>query len=255
MREQIFERLRILDAIPNQTLIDSFNHRFAHKNDKHELIVNEKIRPCFFSGDVETKGKIVTVSLNPKYTRQVSEEEQVNMNFTQWYKFCRFRFKRYESDSAVHSTFKKLLKITAPPTLWKTIDKRDYLQANLINLDWCFYYSEYFPTFDFSKLPESLQNNIYETWDKNLNWLIKTSKPRYIFVHSKPIKNWVYRNTSELEQVMQLESRPKSCWLHEGKLSGTTIPVYYLEHHITNVNKDATLEAINCFINNREQNR
>lgn len=255
MDKQTFEQLRTLDEMPNQMLIDSFNYQFARKNDNYRLIVNENVRPCFFSGDIETKGKIVTGSLNPSYTRQNTEEEQAGMNFAEWYEFCRFRFKRYESDSIIHSTFKNLFKVITPQTIWNTTDKREYLQTNLLNLDWCFYYSKKFPSINFSNLPENLRYNICETWEKNLNWLINISEPRYIFVHGKSIQNWVNRNTTELKCVMQLKnSRKQPCSLFEGKFANTAIPVYYLEHFINVANETITLERINYFINSGERN-
>ncbi len=244
MHKQIFERLRTLDAAPNQTLIDSYNSHFIRKakNENLKLIVNENVRPCFFSGDIETKGKVVTISLNPSYTPQVTEKEQANKNFDEWYEFCRFRFEQYKSDSAVHNVFKNLFKVIAPTEIWKNSDRRNYLQAHLLNLDWCFYYSKQFPS-NFKKMPEVLRRNIFETWDKNLDWLIEISEPRYIFAHGRAIQNWISQNTTELEITIELEnSRQQSCCLFEGKFTNTKIPVYYLEHFINVVNETETLK-------------
>lgn len=96
--QSVFERLLELDAKPNRTLIEGLNRHFIAKNPKYELLVKEGVRPCFFSGDIETPGKVVTVSLNPAYTPGVTEKEQGNMSFKDWYSYCRLRFEQYDSD-------------------------------------------------------------------------------------------------------------------------------------------------------------
>ena len=150
--ENVFERLHELDSKPNRTLIEEFNHHFTAKNPKYKLLVKDGVRPCFFSGDIETPGKIVTVSLNPAYTPGATEEEQGNRGFKDWYSSCRSRFKQYGSDQEVHTIFKNLFKVIAPPEVWNTPEKRKYLQDHLLNLDWCYYYSEKFPSFALNEL-------------------------------------------------------------------------------------------------------
>lgn len=249
--QRVFERLQELDGTPDRALIDDYNQYFGSKDPKYRLVVSSKVRPCFFSGDIEIPGKIVTVSLNPAYRPQATEAEQAKagMRFDDWYKYCQFRFIKYTSDSKVHSVFKNLFKVIAPPEKWATEDKRDYLQKNLLNLDWCYYYSEGFPSFDLDKLPPPLQRGI-EAWDTNLNWLIKAAAPRYIFVHGQAMHAWVTRTTPNLAPVMELvNSRHQPCRLFTGKLAGTSISVYYLEHFINVVNQNTTLERINRFVN------
>ena len=248
--QTLFEQLQILDATPNQALIEAYNQCFASKNSKYRLIVNKHVRPCFFSGDIETPGKVVTISLNPAYRPEVTEAEQAGMNFSEWYHHCRYRFSRYQSDTAIHPIFKNLFKVIAPPTIWKTADKRLYLQEHLLNLDWCCYYSENFPSIVLARLPTSLQRRIYDAWDTTLHRLIELAAPRYIFVHGQAMQAWVNRSALELKPALKLEnSRHQSCQLFSGRLAGTTIPLYYLEHFINVVNQHATLARINCYVN------
>lgn len=248
--QNIFKKLQALDETPNHTLIDAYNQHVARQNFNYRLIVNTQVRPCFFSGDLETPGKVVTISLNPAYTPQVTEAEQAGMNFAEWYYYCRFRFNHYASDAAVHTIFKNLFKVIAPPTLWSGADKRLYLQEHLLNLDWCCYYSEQFPSFALAKLPNHLQRSICDAWDTNLYWLIEQAAPRAIFVHGQAMQDWVSRSAVDLKPVMQLtNSRRQPCQFFQGRLAGTAIPFYYLEHFINVVNQNTTLERINRFIN------
>lgn len=245
----IYEHLQALDAAPHWSLIDAFNAHFATKNPKYQLIVNERVRPCFFSGDLETPGKIVTVSLNPAYTPGVTEARQTGMDFTAWYNYCRFRFTNYRSESEISTIFKNLFKVIAPPTIWTTANRRQYLQTHLLNLDWCYYYSEQFPSIALNKLPSHLQEAIAATWDATLSLLMVTAQPRYIFIHGRPLGTWVIRNTTNLQSVMQLEnSRGQRCAFWAGRFLNTTIPVYYLEHFINVVNQNSTLARIHQYI-------
>jgi hypothetical protein len=248
--ENVFERLHELDAKPNRTLIEAFNRQFTPKNPKYELLVKEGVRACFFSGDIETPGKIVTISLNPAYKRGVTETEQNGMSFKEWYSHCRLRFNRYESDRRLHAIFKNLFKVIAPPEVWDTEGKRKYLQDHLLNLDWCYYYSEQFPSVVLSKLESGLQQSIRSEWDETLGWLIEVAQPRYIFAHGRAIKDWVKRSADDLKTVLQLENtQHKPCKLLEGNLKGTAIPLYYLEHFINVVNQNSTLERISRYVN------
>lgn len=248
----VFNKLKELDATPDLALIEEYNQHFKkRRNPNYRLIVREQVRPCFFSGDIEAPGKVVTVSLNPKYSPDKTKDEQkkVGHSFEDWYYYCRFRFKKYESDASVHSVFKNLFKVIAPPEKWKT-DKRDYLQKNLLNLDWCYYYSKEFPSFDLDKLPPHLQSKIRESWDTNMQLLIEVAAPRYIFVHGRAMKAWFESNTDNRKPVMKLEnSRRQPCHLFMskfGKFKGTTI--FYLEHFINLVNQNITLKKINRMI-------
>lgn len=76
-----FTHLQTLDATPDHPLIDAYNHYVARKNPTYRLIVNQQVRPCWFSGDIGEPGKVVTISLNPAYTPGVTEAEQADMSF------------------------------------------------------------------------------------------------------------------------------------------------------------------------------
>lgn len=142
----------------------------------------------------------------------------------------------------------------APPEVWDTAGKRKYLQDHLLNLDWCYYYSEQFPSFALKELESSLKESIRSEWDKTLDWLIEVAQPRYIFVHGRAMKEWVKDSVTGLGKVLELQnSRGQPCKLFEGKLTGKIIPVYYLEHFINAVNQSSTLERINRYVNQMEQ--
>jgi len=251
--DSIFHRLKELDSNPNWQLIDDYNRQFGTKQPKYRLIVNEQIRPCFFSGDVESTGKVVTISLNPAYKPGVTEVEQGEMDFEEWYRFCQNRFMEYERDEDVHLLFKNLFKLIAPPLSWKSIDKREYLQSNLLNLDWCYYYSENFPSFDITKLPQSLQQQIAESLDRTLSWLINQVSPRYIFVHGRAMQSWVEQHSEDLEAGIQVRSSNGPCQLFQGRYVNSSVRIYYLEHFINRANANTTLEQLNEYVNSEYQ--
>ena len=169
--------------------------------------------------------------------------KQTGMSFRVWYDFCRLRFARYPSDRTLHTIFKNLFKVLAPPEVWSAMDRRTYFQAHLLNLDWCPYRSERFPSLALDRLPSDLQMRISATWDANLCGLIDIAAPRYLLIHGQAIQAWVNRNIVGLMAILQLEnSRGQPCQLHSGQLAGTAIPVYYLEHCINVVNRNTTLE-------------
>jgi hypothetical protein len=232
------EILRQIDANPNIDAINEFN-----SSTKLRLIVKKDVRPCFFTGNIEQTGKIVTISLNPKYTPEETEREQHGKNFDEWYNFCIERFIQYKSPKDVHNIFKNLRKIVVPMQEWKQGDPRLDLQRDLINLDWCPYYAEKFQTFQSNQLPASLQSWIETVWEHTLNQLLRISSPRCIFVHGKSIEGWVRDHSSNLISIDYVEnSYRQKCQLWEGTLNGTRI--LYLEHFINVVNRMDTLDQI-----------
>lgn len=244
--------LQKLDAEPNRALIDAYNQQFAKKNSKYELLVEDNIRPCFFSGNIEEPGKVITISLNPAYNPGKTEAAQEGKDFLAWYDYCLYRFDIYPSDKKIHAVFKNLLKVIAPPEKWDALDKRKFLQANMLNLDWCYYYSENFPSIKIDTLPLNLANQIRNSFDKTLLWMIKVAAPRMIFVHGKAIHEWVINNTHNLKTALVVNnSYGRDCRLFGGTLKNTSIPVYYLEHFINVVNRNASLKQINEYVNRR----
>ena len=248
--ESIFERLERLDAEPNWRLINKYNQHFASNQLKYQLIANNQVRPCFFTGDVESGGKVVSISLNPAYTPGATEAEHAGIDFKGWYRFCQNRFLEYERESEVHSIFKNLFKLIAPPATWNTVDKREYLQENLLNLDWCCYYSENFSSFAVMRLPQDLRKLILETFDTTLSWLIEQSKPRYIFVHGRAMQSWVDRHAEDFEHAIMLQSNNGPCRLYMGRYLNSSVRMYYLEHFINRANKNTTLKRLNQYLNN-----
>lgn len=247
--KDIRKYLQEVDANPNHFLIEAFN-KYIAKDDNQKLIIKENVRPCFFSGNLEKPGKVVTISLNPAYEPGKTETAQEGKSFSEWYKYCLFRFARYDADTEIHAVFKNLFKVIAPPEEWRNLNKRKFLQENLVNLDWCYYYSRNFPSFTIRDLPQNLQVEMKNDFDETLLLMIEIAAPRRIFVHGQAISDWVHRSTSDLVSALELKnSYGKKCRLFEGKLTDTTTHVYYLEHFINIVNRNSTLEKINRYIN------
>ena len=46
-----------------------------------------------YTGFLERRGKVVTVSLNPAYSRDTEEQDCACKTFREWYEYCRFRLK------------------------------------------------------------------------------------------------------------------------------------------------------------------
>ncbi|MEZ4683165.1 MAG: hypothetical protein R2932_54055 [Caldilineaceae bacterium] len=58
-----FTHLQTLDTTPDHPLIAADNHHVVRNTPPYRLIVNEQVRPCFFSSDIEEPSKVVTISL------------------------------------------------------------------------------------------------------------------------------------------------------------------------------------------------
>lgn len=68
--KSIFEKLQAVDAALNYALINAYNHHVARQNPKYRLIVNAQVRPCFFSGDIETRARWPrSASIQPTHRR------------------------------------------------------------------------------------------------------------------------------------------------------------------------------------------
>jgi hypothetical protein len=242
--------LKYIDENPNHEFINEFNRRFGDNDSKFKLILEENVRPCFFSGNLHEESRIITISLNPAYNPGITEKAQEGKNFEEWYTYCLNRFDIYQNDKQIHSVFKNLFKVIAPEEEWEKLSKRKYLQENMVNLDWCYYYSENFPTIRTNELPEKFRRDIQNAFDKPLLKLIDYAKPRYIFVHGKTMNDWVLRNVNGLAEVLKVPNRNKKMSrLYEGKLTEKAIPVYYLEHFINYTNSNVAIKRINEYIN------
>ena len=237
---RIRDHLRTLHESQDHALAELFNEHVARGNRKFKLRT-DALR-CHFSGDIEKPGKAVTISLNPAYSARTNAEQR-GKSFDQWYEHCRGRFEKYERDQEIHSMFKNLFKVIVPPNEWGERDKRSTLQAHLLNLDWCPYYSTAFPTIVTKKLPEDLQRKMANEWDATLSLMVKVAQPRYIFVHGRVMSAWAEQHIRRQERVLTVKnSRGKPCQLRRGRFKD--VPAYYLEHFINVVNNDKALRQI-----------
>ncbi|GEM_PF-2235390 len=230
-------RLRYIDENPDTAAVDEFN-----RATRNQLMVNNNVRPCFFTGNIQETGKIVTISLNPRYTPNVTEEEQQNMTFDQWYDFCKNRFAEYSAPGDVHTVFRNLWKVIIPINDWRIENCRADLQRKLINLDWCPYYSQYFRTFEQNGLGPRLIHWINTVWDETLAQLLNQCKPLCVFVHGRSMQTWVNEHCRDLVLIRSVRTRNNQCGLWQGTLQD--IRMFYLEHFINNANSNATLNEI-----------
>jgi len=199
-------------------------------------LINEAIIPCHFSGDIEAAGKIVTISLNPKYTSECTENEQSGFSLDEWYDFCRYRFSNYPCDTAVHRTFKNIRKLFVPPHQWRESSCRSDLQQSLVNLDWCPYYSGRFPTISPDR--PAIVGEMMKRWDKVLDEMVHIVKPPLIFVHGKTMESWVSERVVLKKLCVLKTDRGNRSHVWHGQFN--QVPLVYLEYGITQVgNNDA----------------
>ncbi len=199
---------------------------------------NENIFPCFFTGNILSEKSIVTISLNPKYDEQTTRNEQGD-DFNLWLDKCLSRFNNYKTDKSLHKIWKNLAKVIFTDEERRNC-LRSKLQNKLVNLDWCFYYSKKFTT-----LAQNAENqDVYELFDKNLNKLLKKINPKVIFAHGKSLNNWFRSNSTDIEEILELEHGSKTYKLFSGCLNNLSIPVIYQEWFINRGNKNTNLEQV-----------
>ncbi len=215
------------------TLFNQYYNRYP--------LVTDSLLPCHFTGDIEEIGKIVVISLNPKYTPECTEHEQNGCSLEEWYDFCRNRFKEYPCDISVNRTFKNLRKLLIVQDRWGEHTCRFDLQKALINIDWCPYYSRRFPTIYPERVPDDVKLML-DRWDKVLDELIGIAEPKLLFVHGKTMENWVTKRV-ELQEICDLENdRGNSSHVWEGQFMG--VRLVYLEHGITVVGNNRALARL-----------
>ena len=221
----------------SSSTIDEFN--IFHKNPDHQL--RKDIRPCYFSGNILRDGLIAVLSLNPKYTQRITEAEHHGLDDDAWHNHSINRFMRYPRDQDINRIFKDIWKIVQPDG-HSYSSVREGLQATTINLDWCPYYSQQFPTISFDKYPLSLQKAISTEWTDRLARLVSSIKPRLIFAHGRAQQHWVNRYAHSLKPVTQVHCFKGDCTLWSGSFNRT--PLIYLEHFISHANRADTVANI-----------
>ncbi|HYD91583.1 MAG TPA: hypothetical protein VEA37_08880, partial [Flavobacterium sp.] len=110
--------------------------------------------PTFFTGDITAEcPRIVTISYNPAYREGVTEMEQgldfpfndniQERNYVNWFENS---LNYFRNTPIIHNVFMNLAKCFIPENNRQNEKLvRNVLIQNIINLDWCPYYSRSFP--------------------------------------------------------------------------------------------------------------
>lgn len=237
---QYFENLYLNPPIE---LIKAFNSQ------KGSDLYYENVFPCFFTGNLDLKNPLVSISLNPKYDDNKTNEQ--GNNFMNWLDGCLNGFISYPNDKSLHPIWKYLVKVFFSDEQRKT-DIRELLQDNVINIDWCYYYSRNFPTISTEELGNSKKNHIYKLFDDNLRKLISYIQPKLIFIHGKSLKNWYYFNCTNICHEVTLKHGNKSYKVFSGVLQGMNVPVIYQEWFINRGNRKENLDMVRSIIERKQ---
>ena len=229
---------------PPKDLLNKYNS-LQKRNLDYKLMYKE-LFPCFFTGNINKKNSYLTISLNPKLDNQTRKDQRGDFNA--WFDFCLNRFENYETESAVHFIFKNLLKLFFTDQEIKRSCKRKLLQENLINIDWCPYYSKKFVTTGKLFFEKNGIIELYEIFNKNLNEFIKFTKPRCIFIHGKSFDELANEIMPNVITKIELNHGDRPYEERYGYYKKTKIPVFYQTHFINRANKNENLEEIRKFI-------
>ena len=228
---------------PPRELLDQYN--ILQKNPDNKLIY-QNVFPCFFTGNIKKKNSFLTVSLNPKFDGNTKYSQCGNFN--DWFDYCINRFDKYETDAEVHRVFKNLLKILFSDQEIKRSSKRKLLQENLVNIDWCYYYSKKFRTVDKKYFNDNGLIKLYQKFNDNLDCFIKITNPQCIFMHGKSFEDIANDIMTGMKTFGKYNHGKKTYELKHGFYKKTNIKIFYQTHFINNVNKNANLEKIRKFI-------
>jgi hypothetical protein len=228
---------------PPTELINSFNSQKGTK------LYYENVFPCFFTGNLDLKNPLVSISLNPKYDDNKPNEQ--GDNFINWLDGCMNGFILYQNDKSLHSIWKYLVKVFFSEEQRKTGIK-ELLQDNVVNIDWCYYYSWNFPTINLEDLMNSKKNKIYKLFDDNLRKLISDIQPKVIFIHGKSLENWFNYNCDNICHEVTLKHGNKSYKIFSGLLQGMSVPVIYQEWFINRGNKIENLDIVRSIIDGKK---
>lgn len=222
-------------------------------NESKKLDLNHKdLFPCFFTGNLLKKNSIVTISLNPKIDKSGIDKkrEEQGPNFDEWIESCIYGFEGYKGDiKKLHLVWKNLFKALSGSLSNNGYEIVDFLQKNVINLDWCYYYSSKFLTLSEKELKFSKRRELYEIFDNNLESLITHIEPKIIFIHGKSFQSWIVENVTKLKLENKLFHGEKSYKLFSGFYRNTKIPVVYQEWFINSGNANVNLLKVNHLLN------
>lgn len=222
---------------------------------------HRSVLPTFFTGDITRKGKILLLSINPKYTPFATELEQrlsefefeniQDVDYENWFDKCLQRFNYYqELDEGLHKTFYNFYKLLRPKSAWpsgnnkmKDVEMLRFMQERVINVDWIPYYSQNANMLDFGNIPMNLRV-LTDLWTEAVRSIIRFQNPQLVFLHggSGSYQNFIEEFTdiklSNSPIIKDLAARSGSCMLYKGeKVFDSTTPVYYLTNNVLNLNE------------------
>lgn len=208
-------------------------------------LYHSEVFPCFFTGNLSLKNPIVTISLNPKYDN--GKEKEQGDNFKTWVQNCEKGFERYKDDKSLHSIWKNLAKVFFSKEERNAGNDavKKLLQKNVVNLDWCYYYSQNFPS-----IKSNVDNELFNLFNININKLIRDLNPKFIFVHGRALEFWFYNFCDNINEELLLTHGSKYKVL-SGKLKNSNTPVFFQEWFINRGNAESNLETIRALINKK----
>lgn len=216
--------------------LENFNSNFTH-------LYHKETFPCFFTGDFNLSKPIVTISLNPKY--DIGKKEEQGDDFQNWLLGCSNGFAAYNSDKNLHLIWKNLSKVFFSNLERESSELHSLLQKNVVNLDWCYYYSNRFPTLGIKELDHPIRKRLYESFNANIRFLLRQLNPRLIFLHGKTLSFLFDELVSDHDTLHQFNHGSKSYKVLFGFESELRIPVIYQEWFINRGNKTANIASLN----------
>lgn len=229
---------------PSKDLLNKYNS-LQKRNLDYKLMYKE-LFPCFFTGNINKKNSFLTISLNPKLDNQTRKDQRGDFNA--WFDFCLNRFERYKTEGEVHRVFKNLLKIFFSDQEIKRSCKRRLLQDHIVNIDWCPYYSKKFRTSGRRYLKKNGLVDLYLKFNENLDYFVKITKPKCIFLHGKSFDDLSNEIISNIKTYKKFKHGDKVYELKWGYYKKTRILIFYQTLFINSANKKENLEEIRKFI-------
>jgi hypothetical protein len=263
-REEWLEYFSKIHHETNLDVVDAFSITTKMNRGSVQL-KHREVLPTFFTGDIlsDNQERIVIISLNPAFGPGTIDEQGLNslsgniqrVKYDSWFDTCLRRFKLYqERGEDVHPAFYFPYKMIAPegPRCNKRNDREmiEYLQKNVVNIDWCPYYSSKIGAIN----PQTIRNDrvrtLVDSWNQHINDLISFLNPSLIFVHGTSMaawfENYVFQRSIELQN---LQAGQYKAQLKTGVLKNSSIPVLYLTHFATRVNSTEVAIQINTVVN------
>ena len=201
-------------------------------------LYSREVFPAFFYGNLNLKRPIITISLNPKWDKDKAIEQ--GNNFDNWLNDCMKGFLNYPTDKSMHTIWKNLVKVIRPDNLREAITLREILFENIVNIDWCYYYSKQFPTLNEEQLRLTLSKKFDENLEKIFSWI----HPRAIFIHGRSFATWFNTNCNNIVEELTLSHGDQEYKVLSATFSKNKIPVVYQEWFVNRGNKNENLEAV-----------